>query len=350
MISLPGLIDVHVHLRTPGQEYKEDFYTGTSAAIAGGFTRIFDMPNNKIPITTSERLEEKIKTAKEKIVCDVGLYFGSLGDNLSEFEKVKDRVMGLKLFLNETTGNFLIDKEKLEEIFRAWIKVTNKPILLHAEDDAVEYVITLASKLKNKVHFCHISTSSDLKQIINAKEKGLNITCGITPHHLFLTEDDVKTLGPFGRMKPPLKNKKEVEFLWRNIKAIDVVESDHAPHTIEEKKREPVPYGVPGLETTLPLLLTAVSENRLTIEDVLRFCYENPRKILNLKEENGTKIEVDLNKEYLIDNKALHTKCSWSPFNLWKVKGKVQRVYIRGEKVFEDDKILVKPEFGRIIH
>lgn len=357
-LILPGLIDPHVHLREPGQTQKEDFYTGTSAAIAGGFTTVLDMPNNKIPITTLERLNEKIGIAKEKIVCDIGFYFGSLGDNLEEFsargrsssgrKKVEGLVFGLKLYLNETTGNFLIDKENLERIFKAWAKVANKPILLHAEDDAVSNVIELVEKLRNRVHFCHISTSSDLKQIIKAKEKGLPITCGVTPHHLFLNESDVKTLGPFGRMKPPLRSKRDVDFLWKNLRAINVVESDHAPHTLGEKMIEQnAPYGVPGLETTLPLLLTAVHEKRLVIEDILRLCYENPKRIFSLRPQGLT--HVDLNKSYLIDNKYLFTKCGWSPFNGWRVRGKIQKVFIRGKKVFEDGKILAKPGFGKIL-
>lgn len=346
-LILPGLIDPHVHLRDPGQIQKEDFYTGTCAALAGGFTRIFDMPNNKIPITTFEKLNEKIQNAKEKIVCDIGFYFGSMGDNLDEFKKVEQNVFGLKLYLNETTGNFLINKEQIEKIFRAW---DGKMILLHAEDDAVAFVIEAVKKTGKKAHFCHISTSSDLKQIIKAKEQNLPITCGVTPHHLFLTENDVKMLGSYGCMKPPLKSKKEVEFLWKNLKYIDVVESDHAPHTTEEKENsQKPPYGVPGLETTLPLLLTAISEKRLIIEDLLRLCYENPKKILGLKDEKGTQIEVNLTKQYTINNKSLQTKSGWTPFNEWKIKGKVEKVFIKNRKVFEDGKILVEPGFGKIL-
>lgn len=348
-LMLPGLIDPHVHLRDPGQTYKEDFYTGTSAALAGGFTTVLDMPNNKTPITTLEGLEEKIKIAKEKIVCDVGFYFGSMGDNLEEFKKVRGKVKGLKLYLNETTGNFLIDKAKLKKIFTAWIPA---PILLHAEDETVEYVIKLVSKIRTKIHFCHISTRKDLEQITEAKEKGLPITCGVTPHHLFLTEQDAKTLGPFGKMKPPLRSKKDVEFLWKNLKTIDVVESDHAPHTIEEKQDQNPPFGVPGLETTLPLLLTAVSENRLSIDDIIRLCFTNPTKIF-VRRPAGlsleTKIEVDLHKSYTIKYESLKTKCGWSSFEGWKVKGKVEKVYLRGKKVFEDGKILANPGFGNVL-
>lgn len=352
-LTLPGLIDPHVHLRDPGQTWKEDFYTGTCAALAGGFTTIIDMPNNKIPITTFQRLNKKIKIAKEKIVCDVGFYFGSLGNNLSEFRKVKNKVLGLKLYLNETTGNFLIDKEKLAKIFLAWSQrlatKNQRPILLHAEDSAVDYVITLVKKLGTKIHVCHISTASDLKQIIKAKKEGLPISCGATPHHLFLTENDTKTLGPLDKMKPPLRSQKDQNFLWKNLEFIDVVESDHAPHTIEEKRGEVPPFGVPGLETTLPLLLTAASEKRLTVDDIVRLCYTNPAKIFGIKTDPKTKIEIDLSEKYTIKNKSLFTKCGWSPFEEMKVKGKVKKVFIRGEKVFENGKVLAKAGSGRII-
>lgn len=351
IIRLPGLIDPHVHLRDPGQIHKEDFYTGTCAALAGGYTTIIDMPNNKNPITTLERLKEKQIIAKEKIVCDVGFYLGSLGDNFNEFKKVKGRVMGLKLYLNETTGNFLIDKKILNDIFIAWD--SNKPILLHAEDEAVEYVIKVAKQTQKRVHFCHISTSFDLTQIIKAKEQGLPITCGVTPHHLFLTEAEGKLLGSLGKMKPPLRSKKDVAFLWKNLRAIDVIESDHAPHTREEKKGDPPPFGVPGLETTLPLLLTTVSQNRLKMEDIIRLCHDNPVKIFGIVCSNDSnhrsKIEIDLNKRFTIENRNLFTKCGWTPFNGWKVKGKVIRVFLRGEKVFEDGKITAKMGSGHII-
>ncbi|MCL4353185.1 dihydroorotase [Patescibacteria group bacterium] len=360
IIKLPGLIDLHVHLRDPGQTNKEDFYTGTCAALAGGYTAIIDMPNNKIPITASRKLEEKIKIAKRKTVCDLGFYFGSMGRNIDEFEKVKDKVFGLKLYLNETTGNFLIKKADLEKIFKSWKSLqtlslhsdrvySQKPILLHAEDSAVDYVISLVKKTGAKAHFCHISTASDLKQIIKAKENNLPVTCGVTPHHLFLTEEDVRTLGPFGQMKPPLRSKKDQNFIWKNLKYVDVVESDHAPHTIKEKRKDPPPFGVPGLETTLPFLLTAVSQKRLTVAEVIRLCHTNPGRILGIKSDKQTYSEVDLNCEFLIRNSNLHTKCGWSPFAGWKIKGKVNKVFIRGKKVFEYGKVLTKPGFGNII-
>jgi dihydroorotase len=346
-LILPGLIDPHVHLRDPGQTNKEDFYTGTCAGLAGGFTTILDMPNNRIPIITAGKLKEKIKIAKEKIVCDVGFHFGSLGDNLEEFNKVKAIAFGLKLYLSLTTGGFVISREEAKRVFKVWPK--EKVILLHAEDDALDFAINLTREIGNRIHICHVNRAFDLKQVIKAKERGLRITCGVTPHYLFLTDQDAKRLGPYGKMKPPLQNKHNQDFLWNNLKFIDIIESDHAPHTIEEKEGEAPPFGVPGLETTLPLLLTAVSEKRLTTNDIVRLCHIGPSEIFGIKTDQQTRIEIDLDAKNSIRNASLLTKCKWSPFNDWKVKGKVRRVFIRGKKVFEDGKILAKPGSGKIL-
>ncbi len=364
MLTLPGLIDPHVHLRDPGQTHKEDFTTGTMAALAGGFTTILDMPNNAIPITTLDLLTSKEKIAKKKIVCDVGFYFGSLGDNLTEFKKVQNKVFGLKLFLNQTTGNFTIDLDTFKKICTAWKSsviasdppaggvrgnpINNLPILLHAEQDILEEAINIAHATNQRLHVCHIG-SSELQIIINAKEKGLQVTCGVTPHHLFLTEKKVELLGAYGNVKPSFKSQKDVDFLWKNIDKIDLIESDHAPHAKEEKESANPPFGFPGLETTLPLLLTAAHQDKLTIPDIQRLCHDNPAKIFNINIDPQTHIEIDENEEWTIKNENLRTKCGWSPFNGWKVKGKVKKIFLRGTKVFEDGKILVKPGFGKIL-
>lgn len=346
-IILPGLIDPHVHLRDPGQTQKEDFYTGTCAAIAGGFTTIIDMPNNLKLIDSKKLLGEKTKIAKKKIVCDVGFHFGSLGDNIEQFKKVQNKVIGLKLYLSQTTGGFVHPKEMLEQTFRAWPK--NKVILVHAEDEMLDFVIKLMKKTGNKVHVCHIGKKDELNKIIKAKNDGLKISCGVTPHYLFLNEHDSKRLGPFGLMKPPLGSKNDQDFIWKNLKYIDLVESDHAPHTIEEKKSDKPPFGVPGLETTLPLLLNAVNNKRLDLDDIIRLCYEGPRTVFNLKVNPLNKVEVDLNSEFIILDSKLHTKCAWSPFAGMKVKGKVQTVYLRGKKVFEDGEVLAKEGSGHLL-
>ncbi|MFZ2205930.1 MAG: amidohydrolase family protein [Microgenomates group bacterium] len=347
LIKLPGLIDIHVHLRDPGQTEKEDFFTGTSAALIGGFVAVLDMPNNKLPITTLAKLQEKITIARKKTVCSIGFYAGSLGENLGELKLMEPYVKGLKLYLNKTTGNFLIDKKKLENIFSHW--ESEKPILLHGEEDILPDILDVVERTKKRVHICHVSKKSELSVILAAKLKGLPVTCGVTPHHLFLTNSDVKKIGTFALMKPELGTQTDQDYLWDHLNEIDVIESDHAPHTIAEKHSQTPPYGVPNLDTTLPLLLTAASQNRLKINDIIRLCYTNPASIFNISIDDKTRIVIDDAEEYTITNSDLKTKCEWSPFEGWKVRGKVKKVYVKGKRVVENGRLLVQPGSGTIL-
>lgn len=349
MLKLPGLIDPHVHLRYL-DSHKEDFTTSTNAALAGGFTMILDMPNNSQPITTFSRLRTKINHAFEDACCDLGFYFGSLGENLEEFEKVKDLVHGLKLYLNLTTGAFIIDEPVMKSIYKKWYEVTEgkKPILLHAEADVMESVKNVLKEIPQPTHIVHVSSEHELRQVMQLREEGFPITCGVTPHHLFLTVEDEARLGTYGLMKPRLKPKKDQDFLWANLEHIDIIESDHAPHTQEEKESVNPPFGVPGLETTLPLLLTAMNDGKMTKEDIIDKCNTKVREIFHISDQSNTYIEVDEHEQWTIKNENLYTKCKWSPFDGFAVKGKVKRVIIRGTKAFEDGKILVSPGFGKI--
>jgi carbamoyl-phosphate synthase/aspartate carbamoyltransferase/dihydroorotase len=346
IITLPGLIDPHVHLRDPGQTHKEDFLSGTSAALAGGYTTVMDMPNNAEPITTLERLENKIAIAKDKTVSDLGFHFGTLGDNYDEFEKVIDKVMGLKIYLNVTTGNFIIDKDKLIDIYKAWPE--QKPILLHAEDDVSELVMGTLKAVTKQTHICHVSSRAELEFVMRAKEAGLPVTCGVTPHHLFLSDADADRLGAYGHMKPYLKPKADQEFIWQHIDAVDVIESDHAPHTKEEKDSDNPPFGVPGLETTLTLMLTAEAEGKLTRQQVIDRLHTNPARIFNAAVDYTTSIEVDMS-EYEISNDGLQTKAGWTPFAGRHAVGRVKSVTLHGTKVYEDGKVLAAPGSGRIL-
>jgi dihydroorotase len=346
IIQLPGLIDPHVHLRDPGQTHKEDLLTGTSAALAGGFTTVLDMPNNTEPITTSERLEAKLALARAKAVSDIGFHFGTLGDNFDEFSKVIDMVTGLKIYLNVTTGGFIIDKAKLLEIYQAW--PSDKPILLHAEDDVSELVWATLQAAPKVTHMCHVSSRAELEFVIRAKDAGLPITCGVTPHHLFLTDKDAERLGPYGHMKPFLKPQADQDFLWQHLDYIDVIESDHAPHTKAEKDSPTPPFGVPGLETTLPLMLTAEAEGRLNRAQLIERLHTNPARIFNIIPDDTTHIEVDL-AEYEIKDADLQTKAGWSPFADRHVVGRVTKTVLRGQTVYENGKILAKPGSGRIL-
>jgi len=350
MIKLPGLIDPHVHLRYL-DPHKEDFLTGANAALAGGFTMILDMPNNNPPITTFPRLQAKMDQAAHYTKYDLGFIFGSLGDNLEEFKKVKDLVYALKLYLNMTTGGYIIDEPTMRKIFVEWNKVTGgvKPIMLHAEEDVMDSVIKIVKETNQPTHICHVSSEEELSEIIALKKEGLPITCGVTPHHLFLTKEDEKKLGPYGLMKPSLKSQRDQDFLWANLQHVDVIESDHAPHTKEEKESAKPPFGVPGLETTLPLLLTAMSQGRISKEQIIEKCYTNTKKIFHTPDQENTYVEVDENEEWILENDKLFTKCKWSPFNGWKMKGRVKKVILRGVTVFDHDKVLAGSGFGKIV-
>lgn len=348
LIKLPGLIDPHVHLREPGAIQKEDFTTGTKAAIAGGYTLVLDMPNNPDATVTAEALQEKMDLAKGRIYCDVGFHFGASSKSVQYFQEVSGKVFGLKVYMNQTTGDLLMeDDSTLEAVFSAWPK--DKPVLVHAEGDTLQKAINLARRFGNKLYVCHVSLEKEIGLIKEAKASGLNLSCEVSCHHLFLTDEDAKRLGPYGMMKPPLSSKEDREALWEAIAdgTIDMIASDHAPHTKEEKAGEKPPYGVPGLETSLPLLLTAVNDGKLTIERLIELTSTNPRKIFGIPGQENTYVEVDMGESYVIENENLQTKCGWTPFAGTKVTGKVKKVVLRGKTVF-DGKNIFGP-YGQIL-
>jgi len=345
-ITLPGLIDPHVHLRDPGQTHKEDFLSGTSAALAGGYTAVLDMPNNIEPITTLARLEAKIAIARTQAVSDIGFHFGTLGDNFDEFPKVIDKVKGLKIYLNVTTGNFIIDKTKLLAIYQAW--PSDKPILLHAEDDVSDLVWRTLQAAPKATHICHVSSQAELEFVIKAKDAGLPLTCGVTPHHLFLSDKDAERLGPYGHVKPFLKPQRDQAFLWQHLDYIDVIESDHAPHTKAEKESDNPPFGLPGLETTLPLMLTAEAEGKLTRAQLIQKLHTNPARIFDVAIDESTSITVSMD-EYEITNTNLQTKAGWSPFAGKRVVGEVTGVTLRSQVVYQNGRVLAEPGSGHIL-
>ncbi|HUC20451.1 MAG TPA: hypothetical protein VMR98_03085, partial [Candidatus Polarisedimenticolaceae bacterium] len=293
-----------------------------------------------------ERLEAKIAGAQAQVVCDIGFYFGTLGDNFAEFPKIIGKVKGLKVYLGATTGNFTVAKAKLRDIYKAW--PGDKPILLHADDDASDAVRDALEATRKPTHICHVSSQAELELVIKAKEAGLPITCGVTPHHLFLTDEDAERLGDYGRMKPPLKSRADQDFLWSHLDAIDVIESDHAPHTRAEKDSGSPHFGVPGLETTLPLMLTAEAEGKLTRQQLTDRLYTNPARIFEIATDENTYVEVDMS-EHEITSEGLHTKAGWTPFAGTRVIGKVARVILRGKTVYEEGKVLAAPGSGQML-
>jgi dihydroorotase len=354
-LSLPGLVDVHTHLRVPGGEHKEDFATGTASALAGGFTTILAMPNTTPPLATRQVLREIQQKAQPAIYCDVGLFAGASPKQLDQLPHLAPDAIALKIYLNETFGPLRVeDLPTLIACFQGWPR--SKIIAMHAEDQSVAVGIGLAAVYQRPVHFCHISRKSEIELIAAAKKQGLPITCEVTPHHLFLTQADAERLGPLGDMRPKLAQQSDVDALWAHLNStIDCIATDHAPHTLAEKEATPPPPGVPGLETSLPLMITAVNEKRLTLDRLIELMATNPRRIFNLPPQPETYVEVDPHPKYTISNQELLTKCGWSPFAGMTVTGRIQRVVMRGETVFDAsrpgkyEKILAQPGSGRIL-
>jgi len=347
-LRLPGVADIHVHLRDPGETHKEDFASGTAAALAGGVVTVLAMPNTRPPLIDAAAFREAVRRARALARCEVGLFLGGTADNAAEAAALARQAAGLKLYLDATYGPLRLEGlAALLRHFEAW--PGHRPIAVHAEGRTVAMVIGLAALFRQPVHFCHISRREEILLIRRAKERGLPITCEVTPHHLFLTEEDLPRLGPFGQMRPPLASRADQEALWANLAIVDAVATDHAPHTIAEKQGENPPPGVPGLETMLPLLLTAVAEGRLELADVVRLTATGPRRIYGLLEPPETWVEIEWGGPWVISREGLFTKCGWTPFEGMTVRARVRRTVLEGRVAFEDGEVRAPPGSGRVL-
>jgi dihydroorotase len=352
LLTIPGALDPHVHLRGLNWSHKGTFASETAAALAGGYWAVLDMPNTPPATVDQTALHTKLAALRAEAVCDWGVYFGaSQADNSAVYAGIVGQVCGLKIYNNATTGELLIgDQEMRARHYRAW--PGEKPIAVHAEGRTVADILALVRLYRKPTHFCHISTAEEIGFLRAAKEEGLPVTIGVTPHHLYLTEDDVRSLGALGRMKPELKTRTDQAALWDALASglVDVVESDHAPHTLVEKASDPAPSGVPGLETTLPLLCTAVHDGRLTRERLIELVALRPQQIFGVRPDAGTYTVLDMTDSYVIARDHLRTRCGWSPFEGMRVVGRVREVWIRGLKVFDGERILAAPGSGRDLY
>jgi dihydroorotase-like cyclic amidohydrolase len=346
-MRLPGLVDVHVHTRDPGATHKEDWDTATAAALAGGFTCILAMPNTQPPAIDAETFAFAREPAAAKARCDFGLFVGATADNAEQVAALAPQAVGLKMYLEQTYGPL-----RLEEMtgwmrhFEAWPR--ESPIAVHAGGRTMAAVILLASLYDRPVHLCHVSRRDEILLIRAAKERGIKVTCEATPHHMLLCEDDAAAIGA-GRceVQPRLPAAADRDALWANLEVIDCFATDHAPHTLAEKDGSDPPPGLPGLETALPLLLTAVREGRLTMEQLVQRLSEHPRQIFHLAKQPDTFIEIDPDCAWELSGRELHTRCGWTPFEGWKVHGRVRRVVVRGQDAFRDGRVLAPRGFGR---
>jgi dihydroorotase (multifunctional complex type) len=395
LLVLPGLIDEHVHLRDEGKAYKEDFSSGTAAAAAGGFTTVLDMPNND-PVTMSvQTLGNRMEVAQRKILVNVGFY--------SEFPKkiekaaeiISEGAVGFKLFMGSQIGGLdLDDDQAIEEAFREVAKL-NVPVAVHAEDrallaaneekltqakktgtadflrahteevelKAIQRLLKISQPTDVHLHFCHVTSKEGLNAIDEAKksERKGTVTCEVTPNHLLLTSEDVKRIGQMAIMAPPLRDKTHLDALWKGIEAgtVDAVGSDHAPHTKEEKSASniwEVKVGVPGLETTLPLIMTQIKKNRLTLSQAVHLLAEKPAEIFGLTDrgrleqgKNADLTVVDYNRQFKLDPSKFKSKAKFSPYDSWDVQGKVVKTIVNGQVVFDDGEVVAKGGSGFLV-
>ena len=346
-MQLPGLVDVHVHLREPGGTHKEDWDSGTAAALAGGFTTVLAMPNTQPSVTDAATLALALAAARSKARCDYAQYLGAGAEDVEAVAALAPHAAGLKMYLDQTYGPLrLDDMTAWAAHFERW--PAHLPIVAHAESRTLAAVILMAALFDRPVHLAHVSLREEIVLIRRAKERGLKVTCEVAPHHLFLSQADIPSLGA-GRseVRPRLATPADMQALWDNLDVIDCFATDHAPHTAAEKDGPTPPPGFPGLETALPLLLTAVGDGRLTLDGLVARMATNPRRIFGLPAQPDTWIEVDPNAEYDIRAADAHTRCGWTPLEGRRVRGRVERVILRGQAAYENGQVLARPGSGR---
>ena len=387
LIVMPGAIDTQVHFREPGLTHKEDIYHGTKAAIIGGITSIFEMPNT-IPATTNKtQLLRKLKIAEKNAFCNYSFFIGATKNNfkqLSNLELLKG-CCGVKIFMGSSTGDLLVDDD--ESLIKVFSSV-NRRVAIHSEDEfrlaerkkilekenvsifdhsiwrdeqaaisSTKRLIKIANNLRKKMHILHISTVDEIEII---KKYRKYITCEVTPQHLFFSSPECyEKLGSLSQMNPPIRNKIHKDGLWKGIskKIVDVIGSDHAPHTMEEKLTPypNSPSGMAGVQTILPIMLDFVNKGKLSIFDVTRLLSTNPCRIYNVKNKGLIKkgydadlTVIDLKKKFTITNNWIESKCQWTPYDQIKITGLPVFTIINGKIVMNNNEIIGQPNGQKV--
>ena len=361
---MPGVIDVHTHMREPGITAKEDFATGSRACAKAGVTTFYDMPNTIPTTTTLEALKDKKKLASEKSIVNYGFHFGgSRNNNIDEIKKVLEakEANTVKIFMNVTTGEMLIeDEDILKNVFK-----NSKLVLVHAENEMIDKAVEYNKNYGNGLYVCHIPSKEELKKVLEAKKNSeLNtekhpVYAEVTPHHLFLNEEIRESTDRnkmLLRMKPELRTKKDNEFLWEalNNGEVDTIGTDHAPHLISEKL-EKITFGMPGVETSLALMLNAYNEGKVKLEMIQKLMSENPARIMKISKRGKLEegyyadvIAVDLDKEWTVGvEDTIESKCGWTPYENWKLKGKNVLTIVNGKVVYQNNKFNDNLENGK---
>ena len=384
---LPGLIDTQVHFREPGLEHKEDLFHGSLAAIKGGITGFFEMPNTLPPTATPQDIENKIKRAEKNSWCDFAFYLGAIKENknnLSEWEGIEG-CPGVKLFLGHSTGNLVLeDDESLkvaltdrkritaihsedegrlkERAFLAHKKPAhprNHPLWRDAETclKSTRRIVELAKKSQANIHVLHVTTQQEIEFLSQHKDIA---SVEVTPQHLSLSAPDCyEQYGSLVQMNPPIREKSHQEALWKGLQSgvVDIIGSDHAPHTLEEKEKTypDSPSGMPGVQTLLPLMLNHVNQGRLNLKKLVQLLAHNPASRFKLKNQGQIKkgykahfTVIDLKAKRKIEKKWLASKCGWSPFENWEVQGWPLFTFLNGKKVMAEDEVIGSPSGQKI--
>ncbi len=380
LIVLPGCMDTQVHFREPGSTDAEDLNSGSKAAVVGGITGVFEMPNTKPPTSNKNEFQNKLNLAKNRMYCNYAFYFGATPDNHKDLSELKnlEGCCGVKLFAGSSTGTLLVDKEKdIEKVFEK----TSKIVSVHSEDEEIlnlrkkliikgnvlthpvwrneecaisstRKIVKIAKRLNKKAHILHVTTKEEVDFL--SQNKG-NITFEITPQHLTLTSPECyEKLGTFAQMNPPIRDKSHFDRLWYAVRNNynDTIGSDHAPHLKKNKQKEypDSPSGMPGVQTLLPVMLNHINEGRLKLDQLVKLLCENPTNIFRIQNKGFINKSfdadftiIDLNKVIEIKNEKIESKCGWSPFDGYKFKGTPVATIINGKIKMKNGKILGDP-------
>ncbi len=376
---LPGVIDSQVHFREPGLEHKEDLETGSRAAILGGVTAVFEMPNTSPSTISAESFADKIQRAAGRMFCDHAFFIGGTADNiemLAEFERLPG-CAGIKVFLGSSTGSLLVEAP---DVLRAILSRISRRSSYHCEDEArlrerkplaepgnpathpvwrdeiaalmsTERLVNTAHELGKPVHVLHVSTAEEMEFLRNRKANGL-VSVEVTPHHLTLAAPEAyERLGTLAQMNPPVRDARHRDALWAALAdgVVDVLGSDHAPHTLEEKARPypQSPSGMPGVQTLVPLMLNHVNAGRLSLERFADLSSAAPARLFGAEKRGRIEIGfeahftvVDLEAEREITNSWIASKCGWTPYDGMLVKGWPIATIVSGRVVMLDGAVM----------
>ena len=378
-VVLPGIIDTQTHFREPGSTDVEDLESGSRAAVLGGVTSLFEMPNTNPPTSNLVEFDKKLQLAKNRMHSNYAFYFGATPDNIEQLSKLKDveGCCGVKLFAGSSTGKLLVDKEAdIEKV----ISNSDRVVSIHSEDEEIlnlrkkfikegdvhshpewrntecaisstRRVVKIAERYNKKIHVLHVTTKEEVDFLAMHKK---NVTFEITPQHLTLYAPDCyDKLGTYAQMNPPLRTKEHYDRLWVAIKnnIVDVLGSDHAPHSKENKNKNypNTPSGMPGVQTIFPIMLDHVNNGKLTLEQLIKLMCENPCKIFGIKNKGYLKegydadlTIADMDKEVTIKDEMIASKCGWTPFNNYKVKGFPVGTIVNGNLVMSNGKVIAE--------